>query len=57
MFTPVHKPGMEGVVPEGVKINVNDVIGIYRDEFKDILTNDGKDGRPLDPNHDAFYND
>lgn len=51
MFKPVTKPGLGRVVEEGVKIGINDVIGIYRDEFKDILTDEGN------PNHGAFVAD
>lgn len=50
MFRPVHKPGMEQDNPDGVKISLSDVIGIYRDGFEDILMNEG-------PNHDDFLSD
>lgn len=51
MFKPVHKPGMENDDPAGVKISLNDVIGIYRDGFEDIID-------PTSPTYDeAFYND
>ncbi|XQP55108.1 MAG: C69 family dipeptidase [Mycoplasmoidaceae bacterium] len=50
IFKPVFKPGMTSV-SDDVKLTVDDVIGIYRDEFKDILEDE------TDPNHNAFLLD